>query len=197
MYSFKELKEMMKNEETISYKGTEYRKITAITFRPFGDYLTPSVELLDPANNSVVVVDIKNIEGTGLANDSILDKSEVFESIAEIEKHLEMMKVSLSHEDIEQSKQAYVNMMKSALVLDRGINDYSDKVNDLKIVRAVKGSEWGIDLGSDEGDSNSLSYEEIERERKLFNERLENFDEDDPETKKQLEEFVEECEKKE
>lgn len=197
MYSFKELKEMMKNEETISYKGTEYRKITAITFRPFGDYLTPSVELLDPANNSVVVVDIKNIEGTGLANDCILNKSEVFESIANIEKHLEMMKVSLSHEDIEQSKQAYVNMMKSALVLDRGINDYSDKVNDLKIVRAVKGSEWGIDLGSDEGDSNSLSYEEIERERKLFNERLENFDEDDPETKKQLEEFVEECEKKE
>lgn len=165
MISYREAKELMIAESPVLLHGVFYRKIVGIIFRKGRDEFVLYAELLDESTNSVTQARLSQIEKT--VNDQILktswNDSELIFWGYECIDELERMISSCYMGSYDQMKQGYNRALKKLIILDKGICD------------AGKGRLVGDCKGEDE----------------MLRERSELFNEDDPETKDRLNDFIE------
>ena len=161
MISYKEALELLKSQRPVYYKDTKKRKITGVTWRRDPDCIYASVEVLDEALNSVSHVRLDDIFTSEEEIESI-DTSKALEKINEAIEILQSMKNCFVYEDVERAKDAYNKLMRLCIKLDGEIMGLSLNTGD-----------YGKNV-----DYSDLDYESIEDERRDFDKRLEEFDED-------------------
>lgn len=161
MISYKEALELLKSQRPVYYKDTKKRKITGVTWRRDPDCIYASVEVLDEALNSVSHVRLDDIFTSEEEIESI-DTSKPLEKINEAIEILQSMKSCFVYEDVERAKDAYNKLMRVCIKLDGEIMGLSLNTGD-----------YGKNV-----DYSDLDYESIEAERRDFDKRLEEFDED-------------------
>lgn len=161
MISYKEALELLKSQRPVYYKDTKKRKITGVTWRRDPDCIYASVEVLDEALNSVSHVRLDDIFTSEEEIESI-DISKALEKINEAIEILQSMKSCFVYEDVERAKDAYNKLMRVCINLDSEIMALSLNLGNLEEVT----------------DYSDLDYESIEAERRDFDKRLEEFDED-------------------
>lgn len=161
MISYKEALELLKSQRPVYYKDTKKRKITGVTWRRDPDCIYASVEVLDEALNSVSHVRLDDIFTSEEEIESI-DTSKALEKINEAIEILQSMKSCFVYEDVERAKDAYNKLMRECINLDSEIMALSLNLGNLEVST----------------DYSDLDYESIEAERRDFDKRLEEFDED-------------------
>ena len=161
MISYKEALELLKSQRPVYYKDTKKRKITGVTWRRDPDCIYASVEVLDEALNSVSHVRLDDIFTSEEEVESI-DTGKALEKINEAIEILQSMKSCFVYEDVEMAKDAYNKLMRVCIKLDGEIMGLSLNLGNLEV----------------ETDYSDLDYESIEAERRDFDKRLEEFDED-------------------
>lgn len=161
MISYKEALELLKSQRPVYYKDTKKRKITGVTWRRDPDCIYASVEVLDEALNSVSHVRLDDIFTSEEEIESI-DTSNALEKINEAIEILQSMKNCFVYEDVERAKDAYNKLMRVCIKLDGEIMGLSLNIGDFE----------------KDTDYSDLDYESIEAERRDFDKRLEEFDED-------------------
>ena len=161
MISYKEALELLKSQRPVYYKDERKRKITGVTWRRDPDCIYASVEVLDEALNSVSHVRLDDIFTSEEEIESI-DTSMALEKINEAIEILQSMKNCFVYEDVERAKDAYNKLMRECIKLDGEIMGLSLNTGDFEKVT----------------DYSDLDYESIEAERRDFDKRLEEFDED-------------------
>lgn len=161
MISYKEALELLKSQRPVYYKDTKKRKITGVTWRRDPDCIYASVEVLDEGLHSVSHVSLDDIFTSEEEVESI-DTSKALEKINEAIEILQSMKNCFVYEDVERAKDAYNKLMRVCIKLDGEIMGLSLNIGDFE----------------KDTDYSDLDYESIEAERRDFDKRLEEFDED-------------------
>ena len=161
MISYKEALELLKSQRPVYYKDERKRKITGVTWRRDPDCIYASVEVLDESLNSVSHVRLDDIFTSEEEIESI-DTSKALEKINEAIEILQNMKNCFVYEDVERAKDAYNKLMRVCIKLDGEIMGLFLNTED-----------YGKNV-----DYSDLDYETIEAERRDFDKRLEDFDED-------------------
>lgn len=138
MITVKEAKEIMYNESSVTYAGTEYRKISALIFRKSDGSFRASAELLDKNRNSVVIVGLDRLHLGDIEIEPDPIDEVIRERITEVEEAFGLFVENTLKGDYKLGQEHLHDVLKTLIKIDDRIVRFNNNWTDTSTLGGVK-----------------------------------------------------------